>query len=47
MILKPEYIHSGKPKGMYLTIDVWPPYFVADEDYWSDRITVSGGIKRY
>jgi Phosphatidylinositol-specific phospholipase C, Y domain len=22
MILKPEYIHSGKPKGMYLTIDV-------------------------
>ena len=47
MILKPEYIHSGRPKGVYLTIDVCPPYFVADKDYWSDRIAVSGGIKGY
>lgn len=27
MILKPDYIHSGKPKGMYLTIHVWSSVF--------------------
>ena len=47
MILKPDYIHSGNPQGVYLTIDVLGPYFVADKDYWSDRITVSGRIKGY